>query len=191
MGVGRAGHGALGGVAVTQRRDRFSLTCTAPAVGIASALSFMLAGCGSIGAITGAVAGVTAGSASTNPAVGIGVGIAVQAATDAAIQTLFRNMQGAEQDRIAALAGSMAIGETRAWEIHHTLPFSEERGELQVVGVIDNALASCKEVMFSVIAGKPEAPMRQRFITQMCKQSDGDWKWAVAEPAVARWGNLQ
>ena len=161
------------------------------AVGVACALSVSLIGCGSIGAITGAVAGVTAGSASTNPAVGIGVGIAVQAATDAAIQTLFRNMQGAEQDRIAALAGSMLLGETRAWDIHHAMPFSDERGELQVVGVIDNALASCKEVMFSVIDARPEAPVRQRFITQMCRQSDGEWKWAAAEPAVARWGNLQ
>jgi len=31
----------------------------------------------------------------------------------------------------------------------------------------------------------------RRFITQTCKQSDGQWRWAAAEPAVARWGNLQ
>ncbi len=191
MGVGRAGHGAMGSVAMTRGRGRLCVMRKVVTVGVVCALSTSLAGCGSIGAITGAVAGVTAGSASTNPAVGIGVGIAVQAATDAAIQTVFRNMQGAEQDRIAALAGSMAVGETRAWDIHHALPFSDERGELQVVGVIDNALASCREVMFSVIDGKPEAPVRQRFITQMCRQSDGEWKWAAAEPAVARWGNLQ
>ncbi|CAN5467852.1 hypothetical protein BH11PSE9_BH11PSE9_27500 [soil metagenome] len=45
--------------------------------------------------------------------------------------------------------------------------------------------------MFSVIDGKPDAPLRQRFIMQMCRQSEGEWKWAVAEPAVARWGHLQ
>lgn len=196
MGFGGAGHGALGSVAMSAWRRRRCVTLTVASVGVAGMLSFMLAGCGSIGSITGAVAGVTAGSASTNPAVGIGVGIAVQAATDAAIQTVFRNMQRAEQDRIAALAGSMAIGETRPWDIHHAMPFSDERGELQVLGAIDNALASCKEVMFSVMAGKPEAEARQRFIapvfiTQICRQSDGEWKWAVAEPAVERWGNLQ
>ncbi|CAN5903703.1 lipoprotein [soil metagenome] len=191
MGFGRAGNCALGSLAMTPARSPRCALRRLAAAGMAWSLALCLAGCGSIGAITGAVAGVTAGSASTNPAVGIGVGIAVQAATDAAIQTVFRNMQGAEQDRIATLAGTMAIGETRAWDIHHALPFSDERGELQVLGAIDNALASCREVMFSVVDGKPDAPSHRRFIAQMCRQSDGEWKWAVAEPAVKRWGNLQ
>jgi len=181
MGLGRAGDRTLGLAAM-----RLRLPLCAGLILVAA-----LAGCSSIGGFTGALAGITSGTMTSNPAVGVGVGIAVQAATDNAVQSLFREMQTSEQDRIAALAGEMAIGDKQAWDIHHAMPFTDERGEVQVVGVIDNALASCKEVMFSVIDGKPEAPVARRFITQTCKQSDGQWRWAAAEPAVARWGNLQ
>jgi hypothetical protein len=156
-------------------------------VGIAG----LLGGCSSIGGFAGAVAGAASGTFTTNPAVGVGVGIAVQAATDTAFQRVFREMQANEQNRIAAIAGAMSIGEQHAWDIHHTIPFTDEHGELRVVGAIDNALTTCKEVMFSVAGGSVKAPTRQWFITQTCRQSDGQWRWAAAEPAVARWGTLQ
>lgn len=184
VGFGRAGDGALGFAAMTGRAP-------AGAAFACVALAACLAGCSAIGGIAGAVAGVATGTFSSNPAVGIGVGIAVQAATDTAIQNIFRNMQRSEQDRIASLAGDMAIGDVQPWDIHHRIPFNDERGQLQVVGVIDNAIASCKEVMFSVVEGKKDAPVQHWFITQTCRQSDGQWRWAAAEPAVARWGSLQ
>jgi hypothetical protein len=151
----------------------------------------LLGGCSSIGGFTGAVVAIATGTFTTNPAIGVGAGIAVQSATDAAFRKVFRDMQADEQNRIAAMAGAMAIGEQRSWDIHHTMPFTDERGELRIVGVIDNALATCKEVMFSVIEGKKDAPTRQWFVTQTCRQSDGEWRWAAAEPAVKRWGALQ
>ena len=135
--------------------------------------------------------GAASGTVSSNPAVGVGVGIAVQAATDSAFQKVFRDMQAGEQDRIAAIAGGMRVGQQGTWDIHHKLPFSDERGELRVVGVSANALTTCKDVMFSVAGGSQEAPTRQWFVTQTCRQPDGQWRWAAAEPAVARWGTLQ
>lgn len=180
LGVGRAGDCALGCLAV-----RWG------ALSAGLVLAGLFSGCSSIGGFTGAVVGAASGTVTSNPAIGVGVGIAVQAATDAAFQKIFRDMQADEQDRIAAIAGGMGMGEQRPWDIHHAMPFTDERGELRVVGVIDNALATCKEVMFSVAGGSKEAPTRLWLVTPICRQSDGQWRWAAAEPAVERWGTLQ
>ena len=184
LGLGRTGDRALG-LAAMNSGARFAGST------LAVTCAGLLVGCSSIGGFVGAVAGAASGTVTTNPAVGVGVGIAVQAATDAAFQRIFREMQANEQNRIAATAGALNIGEAQAWNIHHTMPFTDEHGELRVVGVIENALASCKEVMFSVAGGSKNAPTRQWFLTQTCRQSDGQWRWAAAEPAVARWGALQ
>lgn len=151
----------------------------------------VLAGCSSIGGFTGAAAGITTGAATSNPAVGIAVGVAVQAATDAAIARYFRGQATAEQNLMAGYAGAMAVGDTRAWGIRHPLSFSPVQGQLTVLREIDNALTSCKEVAFSVVEGKGEKQTTQWFITQTCLNSAGQWRWAAAEPATARWGVLQ
>ncbi|HEX7689714.1 MAG TPA: hypothetical protein VF453_18560 [Burkholderiaceae bacterium] len=156
-----------------------------------AALASALAGCSSIGGFTGAVAGAATGTFSSNPTVGVAVGVSVKAATDAAMNRVFRGMQSDEQDRIAELAGQLDVGDRRSWQVHHLFSYGDEAGELQVLGSIDNALASCKEVLFSVAGGKRDAPTRQWFVTQTCRQSDGRWRWAAAEPATGRWGSLQ
>jgi hypothetical protein len=212
MGIRRTGHRTLGIAAMSGPLARAAL-----ALGLAAAV--LSAGCSSIGGFTGAIAGVAAGSVSSNPAVGVGIGVAVQAATDEAIATVFRHMQRDEQDRIAMLAGTMRIGDKQPWDIHHLMPFSDEHGELQVVRDIDTPLAQCREILFSVISGKPDKGAQEsadnksatskpvaykpdagkaaakhpplRFITQTCRRPDGTWKWAAAEPAVERWGTLQ
>ena len=115
----------------------------------------------------------------------------MQAATDSAFQTIFRGMQADEQDRIAAIAGGMRRGQQSTKDIRHELPFSDERGELRVVGAAANPLTPCKEVLSSVAGSSQEAPTRRWFVTQNCRQPDGRWRWAAAEPAVARWGALQ
>ena len=48
--------------------------------------------------------------------------------------------------------------------------------------------ATTAGVTGTAIAGKET---RQCFVTQTCRQSDGQWRWAAADPAVARWGTLQ
>ena len=150
----------------------------------------LLNGCSSIGAASGAAAGVASGLVTSNPAVGIGVGIAVQAATDEAVNTFMRNMHSDQQNMIAALAGAMPVGDVRPWSVKHTLPVENGHGEVRVTRAFASALAICKDFVFSVVDGdKPDAPT-QWFTASACRQDKG-WKWASAEPAVERWGNLQ
>jgi len=157
----------------------------------AALLAVALGGCSSVGGFTGAIAGAATGTFSTSPAVGVAVGVSVMAATNAAMRRVFRGMQADEQDRIAEIAGSLNVGERRSWQVHHLFSYGDEAGELQVVGSIDNALARCKAIAFSVVGGKREAPTREWFVTQTCQRSDGRWRWAAAEPATDRWGTLQ
>lgn len=199
MGVGRTGDGALGIVAMTAHAFKGSATLAGvirasgvSTIALASLIALgSLSGCSSIGGFVGAAGGIAAGTVSSNPAVGVGVGIAVKAATDTAVASVMRDMQRSEQDRIANLAGAAPIGQRQPWSVHHWIPFNDEHGELEVVADLDNALAPCRTVMFSVIGGKKKAPTENWFATQTCQQPDGHWKWATAEPAVARWGNLQ
>ena len=183
LGDRRAGHRALGQPAMS-RGGRLSAALAGP-------LALAVAGCTSVGGFTGAVAGVATGTFSSNPAVGVAVGVSVKAATDAAMNRAFRGMQADEQDRIAEIAGGLGIGERRSWQVHHWFSYGDEAGEVQVLASIDNALATCKEVLFSVVGKEQGAPKRDWFVTQACVQSDGRWRWAAAEPATGRWGTLQ
>ena len=160
-----------------------------PVVGVLMASA--LAGCSSLGGWTGAIAGVATGTFSSNPAVGLAVGVTVKAATDAEMRRLFRGMQSEEQDRIAETAGALQVGDRRPWQVHHPFHYADHDGEVQVLATIDNALAVCKEVLFSVVSGDGDSLTPEWFVTQTCRQSDGRWRWAAAEPAVGRWGALQ
>jgi hypothetical protein len=63
-------------------------------------------------------------------------------------------------------------------------------GEVRVLREFNSALASCKEFSFSVGDGDDAKAPAEWFVATACQQSEG-WKWASAEPAVERWGNLQ
>ncbi len=159
------------------------------AAGLAASCVFM-SGCGSIGAAAGAAAGISTGVVTTNPAIGFGVGIAVQAATDEAIQRLMKRLHSDQQIAIATTAGDLPIGDTKPWSVKHTLPVENGHGDVRVLREFSSALATCREFAFSVADGdKPDAH-EDWFLAQACKGDNG-WKWASAEPAVARWGNLQ
>ncbi|MDM0018147.1 hypothetical protein [Variovorax saccharolyticus] len=159
--------------------------------GAALGSALLLSACASVGGITGAVAGIASGSASGNPAVGVAVGIGVQAGIDATIKTVLRRWSQEEQARIAALVGSLETGQQGPWEVRHAVPYADEQGEVRVVRAFTTPLADCKEALFSVddvavrLAGQP----RPYYVTTVCRGTQG-WKWAVAEPAVARWGVL-
>ncbi|MCC8401046.1 hypothetical protein LJ655_03910 [Paraburkholderia sp. MMS20-SJTN17] len=147
-------------------------------------------GCSSIGAASGAAAGVASGIVTSNPAVALGVGVAVQAATDEAVARYMRSMHQDQQDLMATLVGTMPVGETKPWSVKHTLPIENGHGQVRVTRAFGSALALCKEFVFSVQDGDgPNAPAMW-FFASACQQDKG-WKWATAEPAVARWGNLQ
>ena len=51
---------------------------------------------------------------------------------------------------------------------------------------------NCKEIVFSVDtdARKDEPASSAFYVASVCRDGN-QWKWASAEPAVARWGNLQ
>jgi hypothetical protein len=80
----------------------------------------------------------------------------------------------------------LPIGTEADWKIEHFIPIGNEHGRLQVVRDIDSPLAACKELAFSVDDGERHS----WYTTDICKQAQ-QWKWAAAEPAVARWGFLQ
>lgn len=154
-------------------------------------LLLLLPGCSSIGSIAGAVTGAASGSGSVNPALGYAVGIGTKAAVDALSRYISRSRHRAEQDQIVAAVGALPIGQSVAWRIKHGVPlFDDRHGTVTVVRDIPNALAPCREVIFTVIAGrKPDSP-RGYYATTACQQGTR-WKWAQAEPATQRWGSLQ
>ncbi|MFL9864349.1 hypothetical protein PQR67_09245 [Paraburkholderia fungorum] len=152
--------------------------------------SLLTSGCSSVGAASGAAAGVASGLVTANPAVGIGVGIAVQAATDEAVNRYMRTMHTDQQNLIAALAGAMPVGETRPWAVKHSLPIENGHGQVRVTRAFSSALALCKEFVFSVQDGDAPNAHEDWYTASACRQDKG-WKWASAEPAVERWGNLQ
>ena len=115
------------------------------------------------------------------------MGVATAAVSDYTLRRVSRSWHEGEQDAIAATAGGLDVGGTAGWRIRHSLPIGNEHGQLQVVRSIDNPLAPCKQVLFSVEdADEPAA----WYSVDICQQQQG-WKWASTEPAVERWGFLQ
>ena len=156
----------------------------APAVGILGAA--LLGGCAAVSDVSGLAAGGGAGVVTANPAVGFIIGLGVRAGVEEVRRYVVLSRQEGEQDAIADAAGSAPVGETRPWQIRHTIPIGNENGDLAVVREFTTPLATCREVVFSVADGdRPSL-----FTTSLCRQA-ARWKWAAAEPAVARWGFLQ
>jgi hypothetical protein len=138
--------------------------------------------------VTGLAAGGIAGGASANPAVGYAVGIATAVAADEFLKWAGRVRAHGEQEAIAAAAAGLPEGQAGPWRIAHTIPVGDEDGEVRVVRALSTPLAECREIVFSV-ADPPRAP--RWFATTICRATDGAWHWALAEPAVPRWGYLQ
>jgi hypothetical protein len=116
--------------------------------------------------------------------------VATDAATRAGQQYVGRAWQRTEQDAIAAAAAGLGVGGQAPWRVEHVVPVGDEHGELRVVRPIDNPLAPCEEVAFSVDKGSGADLRRSWYTTTLCRQGDA-WRWAAAEPAVERWGYLQ
>ena len=151
-----------------------------------------LAGCNSsLGGVVGAVTGTAAAVGSGNPAVGAAVGVGTRAVADYGIRYVSRRWHRTEQDALANTVGAMGVGEARPWEVRHDLPFGDKRGEVRVLRAVETPLAECREVLFSVGSGEGPAAARRWFVTSACRQAEGGWTWAAAEPATERWGGLQ
>ncbi|CAB3657071.1 hypothetical protein [Achromobacter pestifer] len=157
---------------------------------LALAASIGLAGCqsSSIGGATGAVVGTISGAATANPVAGYAIGVTVQAAVDATVKYVLREWKNDQQNVMANAAGELPIGQVRQWQIRHALPVGSEQGGIQVVRDIDTPLTRCREVLFTVEQDDTPAPA---YTSIICRQPGGQWKWAAAEPSVARWNGLQ
>jgi hypothetical protein len=164
----------------------------------ALAVSLLLPGCSSLlteGSAAGAgVAAAGISSAVTkNGAVVAGIGIGAQAAALASVQYLERRVQYEEQLQIASAAGDLPVGGVADWSVSHDIPIAaDQHGEVAVSRVIvaDAAGLDCKEIVFSVDTVEDKKPRRNFYTASICRDGK-DWKWATAEPAVARWGSLQ
>ncbi|WP_426958555.1 hypothetical protein [Muricoccus radiodurans] len=157
---------------------------------LAAASVLALAGCDTVADAAGAVAGIATGTAFGNPAVGYAVSLGVRAGASEGLRYVSRRWHRTEQDAIAAAIGTTPPGTTRPWRVRHDLPIGNGEGEVRVLRVIPSALATCREAVFSIgDIGDPPAE-RSWFTTTACANG-GAWQWAVAEPAVPRWGNLQ
>lgn len=156
-----------------------------------------LAGCGSFlseGTSAGAgIAGAAiADSMTDNAAVATGIGLGVQAAARAGLQYAQRRTRAEEQDAIAQAAARLGVGEVSEWAVIHSLPIeSDAQGKVTVSRLIGGANLSCKEIVFSVVAmNAPAETPHAYYVTTICDDR-GQWRWASAEPATARWGSLQ
>ena len=188
MGLGRAGHGAVGFAAVRGRRRRFPwlLLPLLPAL-------LPLGGCANtVADLSGIATGGTVGAVTANPIVGYSVGMGTRAAVAAGVKYVMRDLHKDEQDVIAGVAGRMREGETQLWRVEHDLPFgyADENGAVQVTRVIETPIASCREILVTIEEGEGAKATRGIYVGSICRQGD-TWKWATAEPAVERWGYLQ
>ncbi|WP_426958554.1 hypothetical protein [Muricoccus radiodurans] len=120
-----------------------------------------------------------------------GIGLGVRAATRTGLQYAQRRVRGAAQDRLAGAAGPLRVGAIARWSTDHALPLEpEERGQVTVSRVISAGPLFCKEIVFSVEQRDAERPTRGFYTAVICRDG-ARWRWATAEPAVDRWGNLQ
>lgn len=177
LGVGRARHGPLGIAAVRRLAVLCGSLCVLAATGCTMS---------SFGSGVGAAAGVASSAATANPAVGYAVAVGTQAAIDASVKYVLRTWKNDQQNLMARVAGALPPGQVKAWEVRRSIPYGNERGSIQVVREIDNPLASCREVLFTVESDETESA----YLASICRQ-EGGWRWASAEPAVLRWGALQ
>ncbi len=176
------------------RYRRFAATRAVAALCAASGLC--LTGCTSLlsegaSSIAGVGGSAVAGSVTRNAAVASGIGFGVLAASQAGVKALERDYHGEQQDRIAAIAGALKVGQVGHWESSHRIQLEpDEAGRVTVSRLIGAAELTCKEIVFTVDEKKEKAMVSAFYVATICKDADR-WRWASAEPATARWGALQ
>lgn len=155
-----------------------------------------LSGCGSLLSESATLlAGVTgagvAGSVTKDAAVAAGIGLGTQSLAREGVRYLERRVHRTEQDAIADAAGPLQPGAVGRWAVEHSLPLEPDQGGQVVVSRAFGAGSfQCKEIVFSVERGRGDDLRSSFYVATVC-QDGGAWRWASAEPAVARWGGLQ
>lgn len=129
--------------------------------------------------IASGVASAT-GSALVGAAAGVGAGIGIDMGIKYAERRIHRNAQ----DAVALAAGRLAIGQSARWNVDAWFPLSERHGTVEVARSFGKAIP-CKDVVFTVDDDD------NLYVTTVCADKRGQWRWALAEPTVDRWGALQ
>jgi len=141
--------------------------------------------------LAGVGGAAAAHSVTDNATVTTAIGLGVTSIAMAGLKSEERAVHAAEQDRIAAAAGGLAVDTVGTWSVSHSVPIEDdERGEVVVSRDIGTPDLHCREIVFSVDTMADGVPARAFYTATICL--DGSrWKWASAEPATARWGSLQ
>ncbi len=166
---------------------RLSL-CAVLMLGLCSCGALLTQGTADLGGVAGA--GV-ASAVSSNGSVTAAIGLGAQSLAATGLGFAERRVHRVEQDRIAAAAGPLPVGAIASWRVSHDIPIErDEHGEVSVSRLISGGDLECKEIVFSVDHRRRDVLDRAFYLTDICR--DGSrWKWALAEPATARWGTLQ
>jgi hypothetical protein len=151
-----------------------------------------LAGCIAAGpAITSlATAGVAGGvgSATGSAAAGIAAGFAVSLGVDQGVKWGERRLTQRVQSAVAHAAGPLEVGQSAPWQIPEKdkLPWNGRSGTVEVARSFGQAIP-CKDVVFTLAEDKAHSI----YSSTVCRNDTGEWRWALAEPSVYRWGYLQ
>lgn len=149
-----------------------------------------LIGCAAAGpAITSlATAGVAGGvgSATGSAAIGVAAGFAASVGVDQGVKWGERRLAGTVQGAVAEAAGPLDVGQSAAWQVKGKLPWSARSGKVEVARVFGQKIP-CKEVVFTLQDDKAHSI----YTSTVCRNDEGEWRWALAEPSIDRWGYLQ
>jgi hypothetical protein len=147
-----------------------------------------LGGCAETGGAAPGVAtaGIAAavGSATGNPVIGLFAGLAAAYGVDQGVKYGERRIAETVQDAVANTAGPLDIGKSAEWKVESDVPLLSRSGTAQVARSFGEAIP-CKDVVFTA-GDDPDL-----YVTTICQNKAGAWRWAVAEPTVHRWGSLQ
>jgi hypothetical protein len=88
------------------------------------------------------------------------------------------------QSAIAETAGALDVGQSAQWQAPEKLPYSGRSGKVEVARYFGTAII-CKDVIFTVEGDHGV------YTTTVCRNDEGTWTWAAAEPSIHRWGYLQ
>ena len=155
-----------------------------------------LPGCSSLlsegSADVAGIAGAAAASSVTRSAAGAAaIGLGVRSLAAEGVKYTARRVHRTEQDAIAAAGGPLDPGTVASWSVSHSLPLEPDAaGQVVVSRAFGAGAFRCKEIVFSVEKTTRAEPERSFYTATVC-QDGAAWRWASAEPAVARWGGLQ
>ena len=114
-------------------------------------------------------------------------GVGVSFAVDQGVSYGERLIQENVQSAIATAAGPIEeVGKAVPWHITEWLPWSGRSGAVEVAREYGSGIP-CKDIVFTVADDKAH----RLYASTICRNDQGQWMWALAEPSVHRWDYLQ